>query len=64
MARQIKVGSYVKVINDQNDDTDLGKKGVVTYRDGDYVSVLLDDRKTPLPFSLNELAPANRKRNT
>lgn len=66
MARDIKVGSYVKVISSPLDE-ELDMKGVVekiqqeSYGIGYYVR--FDDIEGIYPFERKEIAPANRKRN-
>lgn len=63
MARDIKVGSYVKVVNDQNGEY-VGMKGTIEAisPSGNHF-VRFDNRVLSMPFSREEIAPANRKRN-
>lgn len=62
MAREIKINSAVKVIEDRDSGMLVGKQGIVTSLANDKVWVQFPNRPIPLPFSRDELKVVNRKR--
>jgi hypothetical protein len=61
MAREIKVGSYVKVVEDKDSGMLVGRAGTVTSLANDKIWVQFGGPKSlALPFSVDELKPANR----
>lgn len=61
MARLIKIGSYVQVTVDKDSGMLVGRKGTVKSIDNsDHIWVAFDNHRIPLPFSRDELKPANR----
>jgi len=63
MARTIKVGSYVEVIEDKDSGMLVGRKGTVSSLANDKIWVQFGGPKSlALPFGADELKPANRKK--
>lgn len=62
MAREIKFGSYVQVVEDRDSGMLVGRKGDVTSFANDKIWVKFDNHSIPLPFDYDELKAVNRKR--
>jgi len=62
MARELKAGSNVKVIADNDSGLLVGKTGTVKRIDGDYIWVQIPGHPIALPFGRDELKAANKKK--
>lgn len=60
MAREIKIGSYVQVIADNDSGMLVGRKGTVKSLANNHVWVKFDNHSIPLPFGIDEVKAANR----
>lgn len=58
--RELKVGSYVQVIQDKDSGMLVGRKGTLTSISNDYYWIKFNNHNISLPFSADEIKPANR----
>lgn len=60
--RQVKPGSYVQVIKDTDSGLLIGRKGTVKSLANDKIWVSFDNHRIPLPFNIDELKAANKRK--